>query len=259
MGTGIVQCASFEEGELARKRAELAALQDQLIDREMLLESLRLDLAAFEGRYLREVGVLYAELDDWNAKIAELAAEAARTEQARSAATAARAQADKSYAAAHGEAATASIFTPSPELKKLRREVVNEIHPDRASNESDRLLRERLTKEANAAYLRQDADELRRILEEYRSSPESVRGDGASADLERTLRIILQISRRLAQIEIEIAELTSSEIALLMAKVETAAAKGHDVLGDMARDIRQRINAARAACEFQSSMERPGK
>jgi hypothetical protein len=41
-------------------------------------------------------------------------------------------------------------------LKKLRREVVNEIHPDRASCDADRLLRERLTKEANAAYLRED-------------------------------------------------------------------------------------------------------
>jgi sulfur relay (sulfurtransferase) DsrC/TusE family protein len=45
------------------------------------LANLRAELAAFEGRYLREVGILYAELDDWNAKIAESVAEAAGTER----------------------------------------------------------------------------------------------------------------------------------------------------------------------------------
>ena len=72
----IVRHLSLEEQELARKLQELAMLQAELIDRELLLANLRAELAVFEGRYLREVGGLYAELDDWNAKIAELDAEA---------------------------------------------------------------------------------------------------------------------------------------------------------------------------------------
>jgi peptidoglycan hydrolase CwlO-like protein len=249
----IVHYLSEEEQELARKREELAILQAELTDREMLLENLRLDLATFEGRYLREVGVLYAELDDWNAKIAELAAEADGSEKTRSDAAAARAQADESYAAAHSEAAKAVDFSPSPELKKLYREVVNQIHPDRASDESDRTLRERLMKEANAAHRRSDAEALRRILEEYRSSPESVKGEGVTADLQRIVRQILQISKRLARIEAEMAELTSSEIAMLMAKVETAAADGRDLLVEMAKHVTRRIQLARSEFEDQSS------
>ncbi len=80
MPTEIVHHLSPEEQELARKRQELTILQAELTDRELFLANLRAELAAFEGRYLREVGVLYAELDDWNAKIAEFAAEAAGTE-----------------------------------------------------------------------------------------------------------------------------------------------------------------------------------
>jgi hypothetical protein len=42
-------------------------------------------------------------------------------------------------------------------------------------------------KEANAAFSSGDEDVLRLILEEYRSSPEAVKGDGAVADLETGL------------------------------------------------------------------------
>jgi hypothetical protein len=59
---------------------------------------------------------------------------------------------------------------PLPGLRELYLEVVNEIHPDRASNEVDLALRERLMKEANAAFERGDAETLRRVLEEYRGA-----------------------------------------------------------------------------------------
>ena len=115
-------------------------------------------------------------------------------------------------------------------IKKLFRDVVRQVHPDNATDEADRAVRNRLMAEANLAYRRGDADALRKILEEYKSSPESVKGDGAAADLQRVLRQIERIVKRLAQIESEVAELTSSEIAKLMAKAETAKTKGETCL-----------------------------
>ncbi len=126
-----------------------------------------------------------------------LAAEIDDSEEARSVAAEARAEAEGSYAAAHGEAAEAAAFSPSPELKKLYKDVVNQIHPDRAGDDADRSLRTCLMAEANAAYKRQDMDALRKILEEYMWGPEYVRGGGVAADLERVLREIEQIIRRL--------------------------------------------------------------
>jgi hypothetical protein len=61
-------------------------------------------------------------------------------------------------------------FPSSPGLRELYLEAVNNIHPDRAANEVDRALRERLMKEANAAFERGDAETLRRVLEEYRGA-----------------------------------------------------------------------------------------
>jgi hypothetical protein len=65
----------------------------------------------------------------------------------------------------------AANFAPSQGLRELYLEVVNNIHPDRAANEVDRALRERLMKEANAAFERGDAETLRRALEEYKGCP----------------------------------------------------------------------------------------
>lgn len=56
---------------------------------------------------------------------------------------------------------------PSVALRALYLEVVNKIHPDRAANAADLELRERLMKEANAAFERGDALVLRRILADY--------------------------------------------------------------------------------------------
>lgn len=60
--------------------------------------------------------------------------------------------------------------TPSQGLREQYLEVVNKIHPDRAANEVDLALRERLMKEANAAFEHGDSETLRRVLEEYRGA-----------------------------------------------------------------------------------------
>lgn len=174
--TELARMISPEEEKLESKRRELAGLLSQLVERELSLANLKADLAAFEGQYLREVGVLYAELDEWNARIAELIAKTDYTSEAQSAAAQARKQAEETYAAAHGEASRSANFAASPELKKLFKEVVNCVHPDRATGDADRALRERLMKQANDAYSRGETDTLRKILDEYRRSPESIEG-----------------------------------------------------------------------------------
>src|SRR5258707_10967220 len=74
MSGQIVKKLTPEEEELLRKREELASVRAALAERDLELADLRAQLKSFEGRYLRQVGVLYAELDDWEAKNAELEA-----------------------------------------------------------------------------------------------------------------------------------------------------------------------------------------
>jgi hypothetical protein len=53
-----------EERELKTKKAVLAALETELAQRKLDLATLRLELHAFEQRYLRIVGVKFAEIDE---------------------------------------------------------------------------------------------------------------------------------------------------------------------------------------------------
>jgi hypothetical protein len=252
MSARIVRRLSPEEEELARKREELALLQATLADRELFLTNLRAELSAFEGQYLRQVGALYAELDEWNAKIAQKLADEEGTKESRSAAARARAQAHSSDSAVHGVAAKVQEFLPSAEMKALYREVAKRVHPDLAIDDADRQRREHLMAEANVAYQRGDADALRQILEEYESSPESVRGDGIAADLVRAIRQIRQVRNRLSQIETEVATLLDSDTAMLRTKADAAGADGCDLFAEMAEDVKRRIDMARSRFETAS-------
>jgi hypothetical protein len=249
MGIEILKRLTPEEEELAAKREELARLEAQLADEELALASLKAELAAFEGLYLRRVGVLYAELDDWNARLAELKAATAATPKASVEAAEARAQANESYSAAHGEAAEVKPFAPSPDLKRLFRDAAKRVHPDTASDDADRARRERLMKEVNAAYAAGDEDALRRILAGLDSSPDAVQGSGTGADLVRVLRQLRLVKDRLIAITIELAALAETDIALLKTKSDTAASQGLDLLAQMEVDIRGRISAVRQIFE----------
>jgi hypothetical protein len=259
MNSQMVWQTSPEDRDLSRLREELVALQSTLADRELFLTNLRAELTAFEGRYLRQVGTLYAKLDDWSAKLSELAAEMDGSEEARCFASEARAQAEESYAASHGEAAKAIEFAPMPELKKLFRDVVNQVHPDRAATDADRAVRERLMAEANLAYKRQDANALLRVLAEYRNSPEAEQGEGSTTDRQRIACQMERICQRLAEIEAEIEALSASEIAMLMAKVVGEATQGRDLLDEMTRNVLHRIMQVRAEYEDRSARLKPEK
>jgi hypothetical protein len=257
MPSEIVRHLTPEEEELAAKREELARLEADLAERELELASLKAELAAFEGLYLRRVGVLYAELDEWNARLAELRAERTGTPEAKTEAAEARSQAQESYSAAHGEAAEVQPFAPSPELKSLFREAAKRVHPDTATDEKDRVRRERLMKEVNAAYAAGNVDGLRRILTDLENSPDAVQGSGVGADLVRVLRQLRQVRNRISAIEHEMDALKQSEIALLRNDVARAEEENRDLLAEIEATVRERIK--KASGEHEALVRKDGK
>jgi predicted nucleic acid-binding Zn-ribbon protein len=241
----IVRKQTPEEEELLRKREELASVRAALAERELELADFRAQLKSFEGRYLRQVGVLYAELDDWDAKIAEIEASLKPSTTASQRAQDTRKRAEETHEATHGEASKARDFQPSADLKRLFREAAKRIHPDFAKDEADRELRTRLMAQVNAAYSQGDADALQRILDEFGNSPESVQGEGVGAELVRIIRQIHQAKKNIAAIEQELSCLRASEIAQLKQDAETAEQDGRDLLAELAADVRERIDGVK--------------
>jgi hypothetical protein len=246
-----------EEEELFRKREELSAIRATLAQCELELLDFRNQLAAFEGRYLRQVGTLYAELDEWKARISEVQARLHPSAVSRAEAEQARQQARQTFEDAHGKASEVHDFTPSPDLKRLFREVARRIHPDFSKDAADKDRRTRLMSEANRAYEQGDTDALERILNEYEEGAETVEGEGIGAELIRTIRQISLAKSRVAAIEQELAMLRQSEIALLKNDADDRKQEGRDLLAELAAAVREQIKRTRQEYEALAKQGKP--
>lgn len=132
MASNLTRKQTPEERELTAKKTELAALETQLAQRELDVVTLRAELHAFEQRYLRIVGVKFAEVDELEAQIAEALNRRSPSDETTSQRAAdARTKATESAAATGAiELAPAVAFKPSDDLKQLYREIAKRIHPD---------------------------------------------------------------------------------------------------------------------------------
>src|SRR5262249_33724868 len=204
---------SPDDVELLDKREQLAAVRARLAERESELAQLRAQLRTFEGRYLRQVGVLYAELDDIEARIAEREVDLYDSDSARSRAEQARQQAQETHNAAFAAAREAEEFDPPPSLKTLFREVARRIHPDFARADAEQRHFTLLMARANQAYSRGDTETLQRLLDDHLEINASIAGEGAAAELLRITRQVHHAERDIANLDAEHHTLLSSEIA----------------------------------------------
>jgi hypothetical protein len=235
---------------LLDKREQLAAVRARLAERESELAQLRAQLKTFEGRYLRQVGVLYAELDDLEARIAEREVALYDSDSARSRAESARQRARETHDAAFGDARQAEEFDPPPSLKTLFREVAKRVHPDFARDAAEQKHFTLLMARANQAYNRGDAETLERLLDDHREINASIAGEGAAAELLRIARQIRHAERDMAKLEAERHTLLSSEIAQLHQDAEAAALEHRDLLTELAASLREQVADARYRFEF---------
>ena len=247
MRTDITRTQTPEERELSRKQYELAELEAELAQRELDLVTLQAELHTFETRYIRNVGVYYAELDEIEAQVAEAEARLKpKNNKIQEEAAQARTQAQTSaQAAGIVQESREEKFAPSESLKTLYRELAKCIHPDLATDEKERIRRQQLMADANRAYEEGDEAKLRAILAEWESSPESVKGEGTAAELVRVIRKIAQVENRLRVIETEIAHMEESDLYQLKTKVEAAENEGRDLLAEMASRVKEEIALAR--------------
>jgi hypothetical protein len=243
-----------EAAELDRKRAELTVVQGQLAEFELALAASKGELDAFETQYRRALGPRYARLDKHTERLESNGGR--RNGQSVAAGTGPQPEelqgADDPF---HGgqnwdwvredddRAAVPSggRGTVPEAAKRLFRLIARRIHPDLASDPEERERRTNLMVQANHAYELGDVQALRRLLETWERSPDSVVGHGTRAELERVIRRIAQASERLAEIEREVAALEDSAMGWLRRRVRKAASEGWDLLSHMARELDRQI------------------
>ena len=230
-----------EEIELAKKQRLLERLKDRLADREEEMADLRGELEQFEARYKMEVGRLYADLDEIEAQIAEEEYKLVPDdEEIKKKAEELRRRAEES--AANSEANdSAAKWSPTPEAKKAYHNLARIIHPDLALDPEEKAKRHGLMAKLNEAYSAGDQKQLNKLVEDFKNSPETVRGDSIGDDLVRAIRQMAQIKARLTELREEKLKAELSELFVLREKVEAEMAEGRDLLTHMAERTKTHI------------------
>lgn len=253
MPTEIILQQTPDDASLLDKREQLVAVRITLAERESELAQIRAQLKTFEGRYLRQIGILYAELDDIEARIAEREVDLYDSDSARRRAEETRQRAQETHDAAFGEAHEAEEFDPPPSLKTLFRDVAKRIHPDFARDDAEQKHFTLLMARANQAYSRGDTETLQRLLDDQReisAAGAGVAGESAAAELLRITRQIRHAERDIVALDAERHTLLASELGQLHLDAETAALEHRDFLTELATSLREQIANAQRRFEF---------
>lgn len=246
---------------VARQRAEIEVLTQELSELELELATAQAEVADFTHRYHALIGKRLSTLDALRAKLADHRARAEPANgRAGQEADAARERAEQSRRESeqfdrfsrfsHGDSDTARSFSPSGDVKKLFRTLAQKIHPDRARNEQDRAWRTQLMAEANRAYRAGDEAALQEVFALWREG--AWRETLARPDADSLTSQLTSLKRRIAEIERELNRLFGSRLYELFTASNIARRARRDLLQEMADRLDADIASARAQLERQA-------
>jgi len=233
-----------EEIELNKKKRVLDRLKDRLAAREEEMTELRAELEQFEANYTMEVGRLYADLDEIEAQIAEEEVKLVPDdEEIKKRAEELRRRAEESAAQTDAENWKGCSFKwqPTPEAKKAYHNLARIIHPDLALDREEKEKRHDLMAKLNDAYSSGNQNLLNKMVEDFRDSPDFVKGDSIGDELVRAIRQISQIKNRLKQLREERSKTELSELYILREKVRTEMLENRNLLKQMAERTKTHI------------------
>jgi DNA repair exonuclease SbcCD ATPase subunit len=247
-----MNAVSPEEIELEKKRRKLERLKDRLADREEEMTELRAELEQTEANYTMEVGRFYAELDEIEAQIAEEELKLVPDdEEIKKKVEELRRRAEES--AAELEEANRqncnNKFNPTPEAKKAYHNLARMIHPDLATDEDERERRHTLMARLNDAYADGDQNLLNKLVEEYRDSPDLVRGTTVGDELVRVIRQVYQVAARLRELQSEKLKAELSEAYAMREKIRSEQLEGRNYFKQMSERTKTHIMKAKRRLE----------
>ncbi len=241
-----------EEQELIRLETEQTELEEQVTSAELTLETSKTETAQFQHRYHQTVGRLYAQLDELDAQITKVQAGLSPDD----AAAQAHAQTAEQQAKASAEEAGLIEAQPSPppvitpELKLAFRQAAKLMHPDRATNEPERLRRTALMAQVNLAYERGDQKAIEKLVSEYGQDPEAITGGDVASCIVKSIRRIAQLRRRMGEVQQQMDAMQQTEIFELKQTIEETEAMGGDPLGDLAKQLMQELSERKIQLEL---------
>ena len=236
MNGSLVPYQPHADGALFRLRGLLAALERRLRDLEREYAQDVERIRHFERRYRPAVGDRYDELE----RLRE------RTNHGWAALGKAR-----SHGFARAEEPDeplddlgASAPRPGGEARRLFLFLARQIHPDLATDESERERRHEVMAEATLAYRDNNDRRLQWLLEHWQAESQPILGFGYGSQWSRTNRQIAWARYRIRELQYSLGQLHSSPVARIMHEHEIARSSGRNLILDMRRQIQAELEEA---------------
>lgn len=243
--------------KLARLRATLAQVQNDLIEAEAEFADRMAEVRIFEAEFEARVGhladqlaMLERELEDYLARIRERRNEKTFGHGYR--------PVEEQYRRTWHIPPEAAPKPPEPvspateeQIKKLYRQLARRAHPDLATGDDDRAFRTDKMQAINDAYAARSMAELLALaaeLDKYQPGKPAVLGQ-TDAEMIKVLETeIGRCRRRMQEIDFELQDLHNRASVQLSLEVKLARRRGHDLLAQMAADLERKI--ARKSAEL---------
>lgn len=232
-----------QQKELAEKRLELLEIHEQVIEREMKLQTLEAAVDAFHRERLLSLGALNTEIDDLKAKIAERElAEDPESPILQRRVQEATARAEQTREEVHEaqEAGPPERVTLSEEHKETYRAAARAMHPDLCQDEHEREVRTEYMQRLNEAYVSGDTERIHELAAAWEAEVEPQESEDLASDLARVAEVIARRQQTLQRVEAEIDAVRSSPNYKLMMQVRRARERGSDPLEELAEKLRIR-------------------
>jgi hypothetical protein len=233
-----------EEIELKRLEIEHEELEESIVGAELELETIKVEISQFQHRYYQGPGRLYAELDDWDAKIAM--AEAGLHPDDVDAQLKAKEAEQRAKQSAEEAGVVEKSPPPPPEItsetKQVFRKAAKLMHPDRATSDAERERRNVMMAKVNVAYEKGDIKAIEKLIEEFGEDPEAIDGDDIGARMIKAIRRIAQMKRRVSEIDQELSDAKKHELYELMTYVKETEALGGNPIADLEQDLLRQIS-----------------
>lgn len=236
--------------QLARLRAEVAQVQDDLISAEAELADQKADIMLFEHEYNARVGHALAQLASLEAEVKHYL-DAIKEYHNRRIFGTAHVPVEEQYRRVWQQPPPPPPPPPEPVtpadtayIKKLYRQLARHYHPDLAQDDTDRAYRTDKMAAINDAYTARSMTELmalaRGMAEEGVGKP--VESGQTHAEMVQVLeKELSRCRRRLREIDLEMNNLHNHHLVELMTEVKFSRRRGRDLLAEMAADVARKI------------------
>lgn len=247
-----------EEIELEHKYQKLARCQSELLQHEQLYGALKAEIIMFEQVYEDILGVRIEALEDLEWQLQGLLGDAAEEYAAGSL------KQEEAFSHFHHTTDLLDDDDSPPDtanlsLKSLYRGVAKAVHPDLASDESDRRRRQELMVLANEAYQTGNRQVLADLLSEWEQAPVYNSELDVAMELVRVIRQIALAQQNIHAVMRQTEELKQTDIYHFKLRVDDSLGDGIDLMAEMAAKLdldiirmRRRLSALRGEGEATS-------